>query len=200
MWCENKNIPLVHKKIFPPTVAPHFQCFLTIFPTLKSIFYICIAIEPVADKKITYQLDADYRLIGLATGMKEYKLCFHLNRLLGCDFQKLPDLIFEAKDRTRSSQFSVLKAGDESSPARYFVFGNKNMGEYLLPEFSDYDYLIQVPGNPENETITAILEAIRSLPEVALAAEIPLKKAKSKDRLIYNEEKEPVKRLTRRKI
>ncbi len=157
-----------------------------------------MVICPVADKKITYQLDTDYRLIGLATGMKEYKLCFHLNRLLACDFQKVPDLIFEAKDRTRSTQFSVLKAGDESTPAQYLVFGNKNVGEYLLPEFSDYDYLIQVFGRPENEQITDILDAVKSIPEVALAAEIPLKKAKSKDRLFYNVEKEPVKRLPRR--
>lgn len=165
---------------------------------LKSIFYLCIAICPVADKKITYQPDADYRLIGLATGMKEYKLCFALNRLLSCDFQKVPDLTFEAKDRTRSTQFSVLKAGDEANPARYLLFGNKNMGEYLLPEFSDYDYLLQVLGQAEDEQVAALLEAVRSLPEVALAAEIPLKKARSRDRLIYHEEKEPVKRLPRR--
>ena len=83
----------------------------------------------MAEKKITNDLDTDYRLLGIASALKEYKVCHHLNQLLGCDFRKLPALVFEPKDRIRKTEFSVFKAEDAEKNT-FVVFTNKNMGEY----------------------------------------------------------------------
>ncbi len=152
----------------------------------------------MADKRISYEFGTDYRLIGIAASLREYKLCFHLNGLLGCDFRKLKDLVFEPKDRGRSVQFSVFKAGDETTPHQYLIFANKNLGEALLPEVSNYDYLLQIFGRQPEDDLKDLLDGIRAFPEVVMATEIPLKKVKSKDRLIYEEEK-PVQKLINRK-
>ncbi|MCW5908195.1 MAG: IPExxxVDY family protein [Chitinophagales bacterium] len=142
----------------------------------------------MAEKKIKNELDTDYAVIGIATPAKEYKLCYHLNRLLVCDFNKVRDLIFESTDRTRSSQFSVFKGISENGQTEYWVYANKNAGEVLLPEAGNFDFLLRVSGYTEEGFLKNMLEEIRQLPEVLLTTEIPLKKIKNKERLVYVEE------------
>ena len=143
----------------------------------------------MAEKRITNEPDTDYRLVGIGTSLKEYKICFHLNQLLGCDFRKLEALVFEPKDRTRKSEFSVFKAEDALNNS-FIVFTNKNMGEYLLPEISNFDFLVQIRGKFTDDDARNLMDGIRRFPEVVMCQDVPLKKIKSKERLSYEEEKE----------
>lgn len=143
----------------------------------------------MAGKKITNELDADYRLIGVAALLKEYKFCFHLNSLLGCDFRKLKDLSFEPKDRGRTVTFSVFKAGAETDKNQYVVLANKNAGELLLPEAASFDYIVQVLGKYTDDEMKDMVDNIRLFPGVLLTSEIPIRKVKHRDRLVYEEEK-----------
>ena len=142
----------------------------------------------MAEKKITNELTTDYKLVGIASSLKEYKLCYHLNTFLNCDFRKLTDLIFEPTDRTRKIQFSVFKAGNEADQNQFVVFTNKNLQDVLLPEISNFDYLLQVHGKYEEEELKNLIAGIKQFPEVMMTAEIPLKKIKSRERLVYEEE------------
>ncbi|HLP52072.1 MAG TPA: IPExxxVDY family protein [Chitinophagales bacterium] len=148
----------------------------------------------MAERKIKNELSTDYILVGIASSLKEYKLCYHLNQLLACDFKKLKDLIFEPTDRTRKIQFSVFTGCDEGDRNQFIVFSNKNLDEVLLPEISNFDYILQIHGKFEEEEMKNLMEGIRAFPEVVMTAEIPLKKIKSKERLVYEEEK-PVQKL-----
>lgn len=134
-------------------------------------------------------MEFNYRLIGVASSLKEYKFCYHLNQLLNADFIKLNDLIFQSNDRTRSIQFGVFKAGDEEDRNQFFVFNNKNLGEVLLTEAANFDFIVQVKGDCNENEIVAIVDGIKSFPEILACTEIPLKKIKSKERLVYFEEK-----------
>jgi hypothetical protein len=143
----------------------------------------------MADKKITNEPDTDYRLVGIASSLKEYQVCHHLNQLLGCDFRKLEALVFEPKDRTRKTEFSVFKAEDALKNT-FIVFTNKNLGEYLLPEISNFDYIVQIRGKFTGQDIAILMDGIRQFPQVVMCLEVPLKKIKSKERLSYREEHE----------
>ena len=143
----------------------------------------------MAEKRIKNELDTDYVVIGIATSLREYKLCYHLNNLLECDFRKLKDITFEPTDRTRTSQFSVFKAASADNQMQYMVFANKNGGEVLLPEAASFDFLLRVDGNLEIEQVATLVDGIRNLPDVLLTAEIPARKIKNRERLVYEEEK-----------
>lgn len=149
----------------------------------------------MAEKRIKNELDTDYRIIGIATSLKEYTLCYHLNRLLGCDFNKLKDLMFEPTDRSRTSHFSVFKGISNDGQSAFLFFANKNNGEMLLPEAGSFDFLLQVTGRNEDDFIEGITEGIWQFPDVLLTAEIPLKKIKNNERLVYEEEKPIRKRI-----
>ena len=148
----------------------------------------------MAEKKITNELTTDYKLVGIASSLKEYKLCYHLNTFLNCDFRKLTDLIFEPTDRTRKIQFSVFKAGNEEDQNQFVVFTNKNLQDVLLPEISNFDYVLQIHGKYEEDELKNLIAGVKQFPEVLMTAEIPLKKIKSRERLVYEEEK-PVQKL-----
>ena len=154
----------------------------------------------MAEKKITNDFFNDYLLVGIASQLKEYKFCFHLNTLLGTDFIKLKDLIFQSPNRTRDAQFSVFKAGTEDDKNQFFVFSNKNLQNVLLPEISRFDYLIQIFGKYEPEDVAILMQGIRNFPNVVMTAVIPLNKVKSKDRLIYLEEKTPQKLMNSKRF
>ncbi len=143
----------------------------------------------MAEKKIKNELTTDYKLVGIASSLKEYKLCYHLNLLLNCDFRKLTDLVLEPAGRTRKVQFSVFKAGDEDDKNHFNVFSNKNFQDILLPEISNFDFVLQIHGLYDDEDLRSLIAGIKNFPEVMMTAEIPLKKIKSKERLIYEEEK-----------
>lgn len=153
----------------------------------------------MAEKKIVNELKADYQLIGIACTLKEYKLCYHLNLLLQADFIKLPDLVFQPKDRTRQIQFSVFKSGEENDRIRFMLFGNKSINDILLSEISNFDFVLQIFGGLTADELKHLMGGISEFPNTMLTAEIPLRKIKSKERLIYMEEKnsqKPFKRKT----
>lgn len=154
----------------------------------------------MAEKRIKNELDTDYVVIGIATSLREYKLCYHLNNLLECDFRKLKDITFEPTDRTRTSQFSVFKAASADNQMQYMVFANKNGGEVLLPEAASFDFLLRVDGNLEIEQVATLVDGIRNLPDVLLTAEIPARKIKNRERLVYEEEKAPRRLITTKRF
>ena len=80
------------------------------------------------------------------------------------------------------------------------MFSNKNLNEVLLPEISNFDYVIQVQGKYTEEEMSALMNGIKQFPEVLMTAEIPLKKIKSKDRLVYREEKTIQKPVIRKRF
>lgn len=153
----------------------------------------------MAEKKIKNELSADYLLAGIATSLKEYKLCYHLNILLDCSFKKLDDLTFEPTDRSRQAQFSVFKAGEEKDMNRFWVFANKKLSDVLLPEIANFDFIIKIEGRYDEGNFIKLIEGVKLFPEVMMVAEIPLKKIKSKERLEYREVI-PVLKLMKKKL
>ncbi len=138
--------------------------------------------------------------MGIASSLREYKLCHYLNQFLQCDFRKLTDLIFESTDRSRKTEYSVFKAGEESDKNQFIVFANKNLGEVLLPEVSNFDYIVQINGKYETEEVSVLIEGIKRFPEVMMTAEVPVKKIKSKERLVYEEERPSQRLINTRKF
>ena len=133
--------------------------------------------------KLLDDSEDDFLLIGIATTMKEYKISFELNRILATEFEKKDNLLFENKERGRTMLFGVLMGENEMKDVRYFIFNNRNLGENLLPQLSDYDYLLKIEGHAFSLQLNDVLEKLKALPEVIICAEIPQDKVKQASRL-----------------
>ncbi len=143
----------------------------------------------MAEKRIKNEFDFNYRLVGIATTLKEYKLAFYLNHILDCDFRKLKDLLFESSERERNVFFSVLKAESDDEASEYIIFANKNGTDTLLPEAPAFDFILQIQGKQVQKELASIIAQIKKVNEVMLCAEVPINKVKNHHRLIYEEEK-----------
>jgi len=142
----------------------------------------------MAVRKIQADFNSDYILIGVASSLREYKFCFHLNQLLSISLTKQPDLFFETTDRTRQSSFSVFSTANPDLKNNYRVFANKSTGEFLLPEAASYDFLVQVLGKYSEAEAEQLVAGIKQFPGSLICAAIPPRKIKNPERLIYEEQ------------
>ncbi|MBL0310449.1 MAG: IPExxxVDY family protein [Bacteroidetes bacterium] len=143
----------------------------------------------MTDRKIKNEPETGYRLVGVASALKEYRFCFQLNQILCCDFQKLKDISFETSDSSRNNLFGVFRAERETDEICFTVFANKIPGAFLLPEVNNFDFIVRVDGRFSDEKMKQTTDDLQALPDMLMVAEIPLKKIKNRERLIYEEEK-----------
>jgi hypothetical protein len=136
--------------------------------------------------KLQIDYDFDFVLIGITTGLKGFKLAWELNRQLDIQLVKKDDLLVGFKGGTEKS-FSMH--AHQTQQRTYRLVKNKpveaDSGTYfLLPEHPHFDY-VMVLHEAEQTFAKNILEAIRKISSVELAAFIPLASLKTKENFIF---------------
>jgi hypothetical protein len=132
---------------------------------------------------ITY--DFDFQLLGISTAAKGYKLAWELNQRLPINLVKQPDLVVGFKNNEEKS-FSFYSF--ETPLNRLKLFKNRAQepepGKYfLIPEFPHFDFIILAA--MEEHTHQQILDLLRTIPSIQLAALIPSEGLKSKSNFIF---------------
>lgn len=136
--------------------------------------------------KLLIDYEFNFELIGIATGLRGYKLAWELNRLLGIRLVKQADLVVGFKNAVEKS-FSFYAY--ETPLNRLKLFKNRPTGQeatkyYLIPEFPHYDFII-LAAMEEQFMHQPLIDRIRSIPAVQLVSVIPLEGLKSKSNFIF---------------
>jgi hypothetical protein len=136
--------------------------------------------------KLHIDYNFDFKLMGVTTAARGYKLAWELNRQLGINLVKQPDLVVGFKKEEEKS-FSYY--AHETPLNRLKLFKNKPVeqetGKYfLIPEFPHYDFII-LAAMDDNYSEQKLIEMIRTSPSVQLVAPIPLEGLKSKSNFIF---------------
>ena len=128
--------------------------------------------------------DYDFYLLALVSPIKDYRLCWVLNRSCDLDLKKQGDLEISSQKNKKLVYFSVFEYEDEINQAYYNVISNKLMGEWLIPELKEADFFIMVRGNTSVKERERLLEKIRIDPEIQMAFEVDPTKLKSRQNLL----------------
>ena len=139
----------------------------------------------MSDRKITSEPDKNFKLIGIATSERDYRLCYMLSEAMGWEITRLPNQEVELKDRSIKMSLSVFKAVHDLTHSTFYLFANKNMGELLLPEAGNFDYLLKTEGSYKG--IKDLVKKIKAIDAVLAVSEISVKTLKNWDRLAYEE-------------
>lgn len=139
----------------------------------------------MTDKKITTEPDRNFKLIGIATAERDYRLCYMLSEALGWEMSRLPNHEIETRERGGKLSFAIFKATDALPNGHFYLFANKGPGELLLPEAGNFDFLLKAGGNFKG--IKELLKTIRQIEQVLTASEIAVKPLKQPERLAYEE-------------
>ena len=124
--------------------------------------------------------------MGVTTAARGYKLAWELNRQLGINLVKQPDLVVGFK-KEEEKCFSYY--AHETPLNRLKLFKNKasenEPGKYfLIPEFPHYDFII-LAAMEEQYSHQQMISVIKTIPDVQLVTAIPLEGLKSKSNFIF---------------
>lgn len=134
---------------------------------------------------LKYELDLNFILIAVTCPLKDYRLCFFINRASGLNLIKNED--YEIWTSPNSAHF-FTKYSDISltEETEFYLVGNKGItGGFLMPEMKVTDYFILIKGFIDDEDLKSLLEAIIQIDEVVSATEIDVTKLKSKENLVF---------------
>lgn len=136
--------------------------------------------------KLVIEYDYDFELAGIISTSKGYKLAWDINRKLGVNLVRQPDLAVGFKNQ--QEKFYSFYAF-ETRINRLKLFKNKPVdyetGKYfLVPEYPRFDFII-LSASEDTEFTTMMLQGIKEIQTVELIAPIPTASLKSKSNFIF---------------
>jgi len=128
----------------------------------------------------------DTRLLGIMAPIKDYQFCWRLNSSLRMDFRINNNIEIQLKRKSRDYFFSVFEYCEPTGSLAYYVYNNQFDGEYLLPEFRHFDFLLLMKGDVvSDEMMQQLITPIREINGVQLVTELTNEKIKNKEHLVF---------------
>lgn len=137
--------------------------------------------------KITlkYEIDLDFLVIAITCPLKDYRLCYYINKYAGLNLEKTDDHETWAPSST-SLFFTKYVYINENTGTEFYLIGNKGAETgYLLPELRGSDYFLIIKEFIDDEDLKNLHKSINSIPDVVVATEIDPEKLKSKENLVF---------------
>ena len=137
----------------------------------------------MAGHKITVDIDRQFQLIGIATTIRDYKLCHIVQVYIDCEFVRIADSEIVLRERASPATFAVFHAYNELTGETFLLFANKSIQGMLLPEAASFDYLIKCTG--KHTVAKALAHQIKENEDILTASVIAVRSLKQPERLVY---------------
>jgi hypothetical protein len=162
----------------------------------------------VAKHTLQLEDDYDFKLIGISSHVKDYRICWAINEILGVKLNKENSLEIKNKKQQTPSFFSFFNFDDIENFKEYIVVSNLSeskistsnthtlfpgsgkeieslQNEYLIPELKHLNYFLIVKGELTEIENEEIMNKIKSIDTVLTAVSINPNTLKSKQNLIF---------------
>lgn len=126
--------------------------------------------------------DFDFRLIGIFSHSKDYRLCWEINKTFNFDLLKGDNLTVQLKDNIQEHSFFSYHEEDEL--LEYYLISNRSEAGLLIPE-EKCDYFFLIKGHYRDNTITELRKQLNQLKPILATSIIEVEELKSKDNLIF---------------
>jgi hypothetical protein len=153
----------------------------------------------VAKYKLTAQeFEINYTLLALHTGVEDYTLAYHLNKVLKMSFERQKKDLVISDD----SSVAVFNCEDEKNQSNWYLISNKALVEqeaneadlfvnqpikkssYLIPERKEVDYFVKIEDQDQSD-LNELIQKIKSIPDIVTAYSLDYTGLKSKQNLIF---------------
>lgn len=148
--------------------------------------------------KLQFDYDYDFLLIGILSGVPDYRFCWILNKLLGLNLKKQEDLVIqiniEEKNKSpkldfekpeKKKSFSFYACENETLHVSYKVVANRTENHLLIKEEQSVDFFLIIDGLYDDLHASEIIRKVRESDMVITAYEIDPNQLKSKENLIF---------------
>jgi hypothetical protein len=130
--------------------------------------------------------EIDFEMIGLSSHLRDYKLCWQLNRHLGMNLSRSAPLQYKFSRQNEVAEHARFIWFDDVNHTSYHLVKNKSDQGLIVPEFKHADYLIFVRDNI-HINFTELISGIRKIDNVLMAQKIDVKQLKNVEQLMYLE-------------
>ena len=129
----------------------------------------------------------DYELYGIRTVVPEYKLAWELNQALSIQLKKAPDLALgdEVESALLISNFVFTGTHRTFRLLKNQAFPAAKPEAYLVPELSDWSYLLQVQDPSHSLDYDALRLAMDALSSIQQVSHIDLLTVAHKEPLLF---------------
>jgi len=136
-------------------------------------------------KNLKFEIDFDFILIAITCSLKDYRVCYLINKYLNFNFTRTEDLKLEMSAAGSPLLFSLFHYNWESTETDFYFIGNKGSDGYLVPEMREADYFILIKNYIDEDDLEGIISALNKIPEIVAAVKIDPKKIKSRENLLF---------------
>jgi len=143
--------------------------------------------------------DEDFQLIGIASQLRDYRLCHQLNKKLYLHLEKLDDLNAETAQEGTFGNFPFFHYRKPENYIDFFLIANKSAEGILLPDLKEVDYFLVIHGPFPNESLDRFLKTSKSLPGVQLSFLIDITKPKKIDAFLMELELHVLSQMSKEK-
>lgn len=134
---------------------------------------------------LKFEPDFDFVLIAITSPLKDYRLCYQINKQLGVDFVRIEELTMHVGNEAVAPCFNRYAYLPEDSETEFYILSNKGSEGFLIPEMNRVDYFLMIRNFIDEEDLEFWQSRIKKLPDVLAAVEVEPKKLKSKENLLF---------------
>ncbi|TWR28309.1 IPExxxVDY family protein [Mucilaginibacter achroorhodeus] len=136
-------------------------------------------------KILKFEIDLDFVLIAITTSLKDYRICYYINKCLNFNFTRVDDLKLDSGNYGNEMLFSFYNYSWENTETDFYFIGNKGTEGYLVPEMREADYFLMIKNYIDDEDLENIISCLNKIPEIVAAVKIDPKKIKSRENLLF---------------
>lgn len=138
----------------------------------------------MSKKILRVEYDFDFTLIGISSSIRDYRLCWYINKNLPFRFQRDTDItIFN--EFGNESYHSCFKYSIENLEVDLYILGNKSGLEYILPESKESDFLFLSTETLNYEEEKLILNGLNKIETVQTAFMLDPNSFRNKENLLF---------------
>ena len=136
-------------------------------------------------KILKFEIDLDFVLIAVTTSLKDYRICYLINKYLNFNLLKTTDLEVEINPGAGPVYFSKYAYNWEASDTDFYFIANKGTDGYLVPEMRKTDYFLLIRNYIDDDDLDSLVSTLNRIPEIVAAVKIDPKKIKSRENLLF---------------
>lgn len=134
---------------------------------------------------LKYKIDLDFVLIAVTSSLKDYRICYLINKHLNFNFTRADDHTIDLLADAEPVYFSFFEYFPDEDGAEFYFITNKGSEGLLVPEMREVDYFMIIKNYIENEEVDQLVTSLNRIPEIVAAVKIDPKKIKSRENLLF---------------
>lgn len=151
----------------------------------------------MAKEKLEISYNNDYKLIAIATSLKDYRVSFLINTALDINLKKVANLKIDNKKKAQIYSYQLHIDKSSNADIEYLLINNKTVAKQLLPSLKGIDYVFILKSDKEITAIDTVVKKIKAIKNFNMVLKID--KLATRDRtlvekeIIYKEKEYPKK-------